>query len=121
MSRLKGRVARMGSQAYKAPQSGKTGTGNSSPGGAPAQSPGIQSAAVAKGTASPVTAPTGGSAASPPSVMIMPLQRVVIQRTSSQYVTAGMEDLTPIWTTDGAAVPASARGSWGQLRAAGRP
>lgn len=84
MSRLKGRVANMGS------------TGSA-------------------------YAPVTGGAASPPSVMVMPLARVVTQETSSQYVTLGMEDLAPVWTTDGAAVPASAPGRWGQLAAATGP
>lgn len=70
--------------------------------------------------AAPVTA-TAGSAASPPSVQVMPLAQVVIRQTGSQYVTAGMEDLTPIWTPDGAGIPATAPGRWGQLTAAGRP
>lgn len=65
--------------------------------------------------------PVGGSTASPPSVMVMPVARVIVRPAASPYVTVGMEDLTPIWTTDGAAVPASAPGRWGQLRAAGRP
>ncbi|HTX65624.1 MAG TPA: hypothetical protein VMD31_07615 [Opitutaceae bacterium] len=53
--------------------------------------------------------------------MVMPLQQVIVYPAASPYVTLGMEDLAPIWTTDGAAVPATARGRWGQLRAAGRP
>lgn len=65
--------------------------------------------------------PVTGGQASPPAMMVMPIQRVTVSSASSQYVTLGHEDLTPIWTTDGAAVPASAPGTWGQLRAAGRP
>ncbi len=65
--------------------------------------------------------PLGSGNASPPSVMMMPAALVTVQPTSSWYVTAGMQDLAPIWTTDGAAVPATAPGRWGQLRAAGRP
>lgn len=65
--------------------------------------------------------PVSGGQASPPSVMVMPVALVTVQPTSSQYVTAGMQDLAPVWTTDGAAIPATAPGRWGQLRAAGRP
>jgi len=65
--------------------------------------------------------PLGSGNASPPSVQVMPLTRVTVAPVSSQYVTLGSEDLTPIWTSDGAGIPASAPGSWGQLRAAGRP
>jgi hypothetical protein len=65
--------------------------------------------------------PMGSGHASPAAVMVMPVALVTVQPTSSQYVTAGMQDLAPIWTTDGAAVPSTAPGRWGQLRAAGRP
>jgi hypothetical protein len=92
-----------------------------SPGGTPAQVPGTVSATAAAAAAQPVTAPVTGSAASPPAVMQMPLAQVIIQPTSSQYVTVGAQELVPIWTTDGAAVPGTAPGRWDQLRAAGRP
>jgi hypothetical protein len=65
--------------------------------------------------------PIGSGHASPPAVMVMPVSFVTVQPASSQYVTAGMQDLAPIWTADGAAVPAIAPGRWGQLRSAGRP
>jgi hypothetical protein len=65
--------------------------------------------------------PVTGGTASPPSVQVMPLSQIIVRPASSQYVTVGMEDLTPIWTPDGAGIPASAPGRWGQLRAAGRP
>jgi hypothetical protein len=65
--------------------------------------------------------PVGGGDASPPSVQVMPVSRVLVGPVTSPYVSLGVEDLTPIWTTDGAPVPASSPGSWGQLRAAGRP
>ncbi len=48
--------------------------------------------------------------------MTMPLSRVMITQQGMTY-----ETLQPIFTTDGAAVPATAAGSWGQLYAAGRP
>lgn len=54
-----------------------------------------------------------GTGATP---MTMPLARVMIHEAGMTY-----ETLQPIYTTDGAAVPATAAGSWGQLYAAGRP
>jgi hypothetical protein len=65
--------------------------------------------------------PVTGGVASPPSVQVMPLALVTVQPATSPYVTVGMEDLAPIWTTDGGPVPATSPGRWGQLRAAGRP
>jgi hypothetical protein len=51
----------------------------------------------------------------------MPLQHVQIIPTSGGYSTLAYQDITPIWTTDGAAIPGTAPGTWGQLIAAGRP
>lgn len=65
--------------------------------------------------------PVTGGQASPPAPMVMPLSRVTVSAAQGQYVTVGQEDLTPIWATDGAPIPAAAPGTWGQLRAAGRP
>lgn len=65
--------------------------------------------------------PIGQGHASPPSVMVMPLALVTIHPATSPYVTVGMEDTAPIWTTDGGPVPSTSPGRWGQLRAAGRP
>jgi len=65
--------------------------------------------------------PVNGSAASPPAVQVMPLQLVQVQRPAWQdYLTAGVSDIDPIYSADGAMIPATAPGSWGQLRAAGR-
>lgn len=47
--------------------------------------------------------------------MLMPLALV----TQSDAGLA-VQDMTPIITADGAMIPATAPGSWGQLRAAGR-
>jgi hypothetical protein len=107
-------------QPYKAPERGRQATGQSSPPG-PVTMPneGAPPAGAAGGR--PVQAAVSGSAASPPAVMQMPLQQVTVSPARSSYVTVGAEDLVPIWTTDGAPVPASAPGRWGQLRAAGRP
>jgi hypothetical protein len=75
-----------------------------------------------KSTLPPGAVPITGGAASPGGTpMAMPLARVVVGPTTSQYVTVGMEDLTPIWTADGAGIPASASGSWGQVTAAANP
>lgn len=65
--------------------------------------------------------PVTGGQASPAAVQVMPIARVLVGPTTSQYVSLGVEDLTPIWTTDGAPIPASAPGRWAQLCAAGRP
>lgn len=65
--------------------------------------------------------PVHGGNASPPAMMVMPVSVVRVVPATSPYVTVGMEELAPIWTTDGAAVPSVAPGRWGQLRAAGRP
>lgn len=54
--------------------------------------------------------------------MVMPVAQVTMTAADAHgYSTVMYEDLTPIWATDGAAVPATTPGSWGQLRAAGRP
>lgn len=129
MSRLRHRVGAQGSRSKPLPpvappvSIGNQAQGTSSPPG-PVTSP-TQGAPPPAGTmakqAKPVTGATSGSAASPPSVMTMPLQQVIVTPAKSGYVTVGSEDLVPIWTTDGAGVPASAPGRWGQLRAAGRP
>jgi len=60
--------------------------------------------------------------ATPPAVQVMPLQAVVVgPTTGTDYVTLGMQEMTPIFTTDGAAIPATAPGRWQQVKAAGRP
>lgn len=54
--------------------------------------------------------------------MVMPLALVsVTAAPGGQYATIAYQDLPPIFTADGAAVPARAPGRWGQLAAAGRP
>ncbi len=54
-----------------------------------------------------------GTGATP---MVMPLTLVTV---TSGGVT--QQDMTPLYTEDGAIIAATAPGSWGQLRAAGRP
>lgn len=74
--------------------------------------------AAAQAAMNPVT----GGAASPGGVpMTMPLQQVIVQQTSDQYVTVGSQELEPIWAPDGETIPATGSGRWGQLIAAGNP
>ena len=82
-----------------------------------------QAAADARAPVPQTTAQTAGGAASPAGAPdVMPLALVTVYpEPGGQYSTIGYKGLTPIFTSDGAAVPASAPGSWGQLRAAGRP
>jgi hypothetical protein len=74
------------------------------------------------GTA-PGFAPMSGGQASPPAPMEMPLAEVLVYPDPAQagYATIAYRGVTPIWATDGAAIPARAPGRWAQLRAAGRP
>lgn len=53
-----------------------------------------------------------GTAATP---MLMPL--ALVTQTEAGLA---VQDMTPLLTADGAMIPATAPGSWGQLRAAGR-
>lgn len=54
--------------------------------------------------------------------MTMPVARVLVYPASSPgYATIAYHEMTPIWTANGAAIPAVAPGRWGQLAAAGRP
>ena len=64
--------------------------------------------AMAMGTYHPA-----GTSATP---MVMPLQQVTVTQAG-----VAVEDMQPLITEDGAMVPATSPGSWGQLRAAGRP
>lgn len=52
--------------------------------------------------------------------MLMPISTVVVSAAQGQYVTLGSMEYSPLFTTDGAMVPAIAPGRWGQLVAAGR-
>jgi len=70
----------------------------------------------------PVSGAVSGGQASPGGTpMQMPLQTVIVQPVSSQYVTLGSAELVPMIAADGAPIPATAPGRWGQLRQAGRP
>ena len=48
--------------------------------------------------------------------MAMPIAQVIVTTGG-----ASVDELTPIYAADGAPIPATAPGSWGQLVAAGRP
>jgi hypothetical protein len=66
--------------------------------------------------------PVGGGAASPAAVAVLPLAQVqVYPHPGAGYATIAYRGLAPIYTADGAAVPASSPGRWAQLAAAGRP
>ena len=52
--------------------------------------------------------------------MSMPVATVIVSAAQGQYVTLGSMEFTPLFTTDGAVIPAVAPGRWGQLVAAGR-
>lgn len=138
--RLHGRIQRMGRQsptdttAAAEPSSsgapgrrGRAGTGASSPGGTPATAPGLQSAGLisvtdaASEASGVMSSPNGGGAASPPGPQTMPMQAVIVGPAVGDYVTLGAQQLHPLITADGAAIPATAPGRWGQVVAAGRP
>lgn len=55
-----------------------------------------------------------------PGPMLLPLAMVTVQPVDNNYVTLAMQDLSPIYTADGAMVPANAPGKWDQLTLAGR-
>jgi hypothetical protein len=63
-----------------------------------------------------------GSHASPDAAGVMPLAQVLVYPyPGAGYSTLAYRGLAPVYTADGAAVPATAPGRWGQLAAAGRP
>ena len=66
--------------------------------------------------------PVTGGAASPAAVSVMPLAQVAVYpHPGGSYATIAYRGLAPIFTADGAAVPATSPGRWAQLAAAGRP
>jgi hypothetical protein len=68
-------------------------------------------------------APVAGGAASPSGAPgVMPLAQVTVYPDpGGGYSTIAYTGLAPIYTADGAAVPATSPGRWAQLAAAGRP
>ena len=70
----------------------------------------------------PVGAVTGGQASPGGTPMVMPMSQVLVYpQPGGDYMTLAYRGLRPVFTADGAAIPASAPGRWGQLAAAGRP
>jgi hypothetical protein len=72
----------------------------------------------------PVTGRAGvtGGAASPTGADVMPLASVeVYPEPGGGYSTIAYRGLVPLFTEDGAVIPATSPGRWGQLRMAGRP
>jgi hypothetical protein len=59
--------------------------------------------------------------AAPGTPGVMPLARVTVGAAQGSYVTLGGSTFTPLFTADGAMIPETAPGTWGQLVAAGRP
>ena len=55
-----------------------------------------------------------------PGPMLLPVTAVTVHPTSNNYVTLAMQDLAPLFTADGAMVPATGPGRWDQLAQAGR-
>jgi len=67
-------------------------------------------------------APVTGGAASPAAVSVMPQAQVIVYpHPGAGYSSIAYRGLSPIYTADGAAVPATSPGRWAQLIAAGRP
>ena len=56
-----------------------------------------------------------------PMTMPVALVTVFAPNPADGYSTVAYEDIEPIWGPMGEAIPARSPGSWGQLRAAGRP
>jgi hypothetical protein len=79
--------------------------------------------AMADYTPAPTQATVSGGSASPQgSPDVMPLALVTVYpQPGGQYSTLGYQGLAPIFTADGAAVPATSPGRWAQLAMAGRP
>ena len=91
----------------------------------PGQNPAVQARTRSVGipASSPRAGQLQGGAASPGGTpQVMPLATVITTvPDAAGYVTVGYRLTPPIWTTDGAAVPQTQPGRWGQLAAAGRP
>lgn len=61
-------------------------------------------------------------AASPATPMEMPGARVIYHPAAAYpWGSVTYEDITPMWAPDGALIEGTAPGSWGHVRAAGRP
>lgn len=65
---------------------------------------------------------TGGAASPGGAPMVMPLSLVsVYPQPGGEYSTLTYQGLQPMFTADGAVIPATAPGRWGQVIAAGNP
>lgn len=56
-----------------------------------------------------------------PGPMTEPVSEVVTAPDPYGWVTVGYREAVPLFTADGAVIPGVPPGTWGQLRAAGRP
>jgi hypothetical protein len=73
-------------------------------------------------TPAQTTGSVTGGAASPTGADVMPQALVTVYpEPGGQYSTIGYQGLAPIFTADGAAIPATSPGRWAQLIMAGRP
>jgi hypothetical protein len=54
-----------------------------------------------------------------PAPMMTPLAWVTVNPVDNNYVTLAMQDLAPLVAADGAMIPATGPGRWGQLALAG--
>ena len=64
---------------------------------------------------------TGGRASPGSTPDVMPLAQVLVfPHPGAGYSTLAYRGLWPVYTADGAAVPSTSPGRWGQLAAAGR-
>ena len=83
---------------------------------------GNHQAAMADYTPAQTTGAVTGGSGSPASADVMPQAAVVVYpEPGGMYSTIGYKGLSPIFTADGAAIPASSPGRWAQLVMAGRP
>lgn len=82
----------------------------------------VRNGTVSRAAEAGYTPVTGAGAAPGGTPMVMPLAQVLVYPApGGTYSTLAYRGLAPVYTPDGAAVPASQPGRWGQLAAAGRP
>ena len=87
-----------------------------------AKSGGNHKQAMASYTPAQTSGAVTGSAASPTGADVMPQAAVTVYpEPGGQYSTIGYQGLVPLFTADGAAIPATSPGRWAQLMMAGRP
>lgn len=82
----------------------------------------VRAGTVTKAAEAGYSQVSGGAASPGGTPMVMPLAQVLVYpEPGGTYSTLAYRGLVPIYTPDGAAVPAAQPGSWGQLARAGRP